>query len=428
MRARLKITWSPLSIVVGSAGSTRSCCAATMPAACSAAATVSPNVCTVRSVPSAVTVIVLSMARALAPPPARAMSTAITVPRTAIRDGAALTARRRPALLGRATGGSAAAASSRAATSTKGLVSGSGATTRIGPVRIGSSSPSTSRSAGTAGMGAVTGPASGIATRPVSRADRPTGVEPVSCAPDALSKGRGAGDGAETPWPLFGRGVGLAVGTGEQADGAAEPVPGEAGRGFGEGVGRAAGAGASGASVAAQNPEFGVRGAAGAGSGSAQSAFPACDPTGVVGVNSSPTIRGIGPVISMVLMTGIRDVELGQIRLGRDHRQLAGRGVGRGVFRAHPATGVGDDTLRERHHRLEGGAGRRPGEVDGVVAARSAVPVDVRVGPRRLALHRAEAGTGGTAARTRRYVDHSHPDPRRTGQGNESRSRRPGGR
>ena len=100
----------------------------------------------------------------------------------------------------------------------------------------------------------------------------------------------------------------MAVGTGEQADGAAEPVPGEAGRGFGEGAGRAAGAGASGASVAAQNPEFGVRGAAGAGSGSAQSAFPACDPTGVVGVNSSPTIRGIGPVISMVLMTGIRDV------------------------------------------------------------------------------------------------------------------------
>ena len=69
LRARLKMTWSPLSIVVGSAGSTRSCGAALMPAACSADATSPANVCTVRSWPSTVRVIVLSMASAVAPPP-----------------------------------------------------------------------------------------------------------------------------------------------------------------------------------------------------------------------------------------------------------------------------------------------------------------------------------------------------------------------
>ena len=47
LRARLKMTWSPLSIAVGRAGSTRSCGAASMPAACSAEATSAANVCTV---------------------------------------------------------------------------------------------------------------------------------------------------------------------------------------------------------------------------------------------------------------------------------------------------------------------------------------------------------------------------------------------
>ena len=97
LRARLKMTWSPLSTVVGRAGSTRSCGAASMPAACSAEATSAANVCTTRSWPSTVTVIALSIATAVAPPPTKARRRASAVARTVRRPTAGRLALRRSA-------------------------------------------------------------------------------------------------------------------------------------------------------------------------------------------------------------------------------------------------------------------------------------------------------------------------------------------
>ena len=179
--------------------------------------------------------------------------------------------------------------------------------------------------------------------------------------------------------------------------------------------------------VAVQNPEAGVSGAAGgrARRGSDQPVAP----TGVAGVNSSPAIRGIGPVMSA--RADHRDAagSLGDV-FGLDDRQLTGRGVGRGVLGEPAATGVGDHALRARHHRLERRAastapGSRSGSCDLLVRRTSR-----RTG--RSPASRPRSHRHGHARHGAAHAQRRRPQSSLTlvgpGRGSESRSRRPRGR
>ena len=130
------------------------------------------------------------------------------------------------------------------------------------------------------GMGAVIGPASGTATRPVSRADRPGAAAGSSSSGSTTGFARVRSAGAE----------GAAATAGVPAAGV---------------LGRSADSGWSAGAVAVQKPVSGVSGAVGA-CCSTWSRHPS--PSGVVGVNSSPATRGMGPVMSDELITGIRVV------------------------------------------------------------------------------------------------------------------------
>ena len=189
LRARLKMTWSPLSIVVGRAGSTRSCGAASMPAACSADATSPANVCT-----DAVLAVDGHGDRLVHGH--RGRPAADQGEQEGERGGAdGEAAGPRGGWRGDVRrGGCGPSARERRRTA---AVIGSSAT---GPVRW------SSRSGPMAGMGAVIGPASGTATRPVSRADRPgadggasSSARPRSSSSGSTQAGCAPGSGPRRP-------------------------------------------------------------------------------------------------------------------------------------------------------------------------------------------------------------------------------------
>ena len=271
-----------------------------------------------------------------------------------------------------------------------------------------------------AGIGAVIGPASGTATRPVSRADRPGADSGASSSAPPRSSWSGsthagaAGPGSTT--------AGLDPESAMAGGAASGQVPRVGATTPGRSVtGGAVDGRATAGAVAVQNPESGLSDAAG----------------GVLGGVDQPVPRrrGRGEQLARDPRDRARHVRradhrdaagrLGDV-FGLDDRQLTGGRVGRRVLGEPAATRVGDHALRPRHHRLERGPLRRRREVGGVLHLRAPYQSaygSVSVAPT-ITPTRARAARRRARAETSTTVSLTLVGP---GRGSESRSRRPGG-